>query len=121
MRFSTWLLVSKTVSGFKNNATGVATYRYHAWQLAMFGATNNGGNFTGIERDWNSTQFLADASFFTIKNITLGYNIGASQQVLQIGPCVRFHSAGIHLHEIHRVDLTRKPAHRAMGTATVGT
>ncbi|GAB3316109.1 TonB-dependent receptor [Larkinella ripae] len=42
-----------------------------------FGATNNGGNFTGIERDWNSTQFLADASFFTIKNITLGYNMGA--------------------------------------------
>ncbi|MFC5411097.1 SusC/RagA family TonB-linked outer membrane protein [Larkinella bovis] len=43
----------------------------------MFGATNNGGNFTGIERDWNSSHFLADASFFTIKNITLGYNIGA--------------------------------------------
>ena len=43
----------------------------------LFGATNGGGNFTGIERDWNSTQFLADASFFTIKNITLGYNIGA--------------------------------------------
>ncbi len=43
----------------------------------MFGATNGGGNFTGIERDWNSSQFLADASFFTIKNITLGYNIGA--------------------------------------------
>ncbi|MBD2699569.1 TonB-dependent receptor [Spirosoma sp. BT702] len=43
----------------------------------QFGATNNGGNFTGIERDWNSTQFLADASFFTIKNITLGYTFGA--------------------------------------------
>lgn len=43
----------------------------------MFGATNNGGNFTGIERDWNSSHFLADASFFTIKNITLGYNMGA--------------------------------------------
>ena len=43
----------------------------------QFGATNNGGNYTGIERDWNSTQFLADASFFTIKNITLGYTIGA--------------------------------------------
>jgi TonB-linked SusC/RagA family outer membrane protein len=42
-----------------------------------FGATNNGGNFTGIERDWNSSQFLADASYFTIKNITLGYTIGA--------------------------------------------
>lgn len=42
----------------------------------QFGAVNNGGNYTGIERDWNSTQFLADASFFTIKNITLGYSFG---------------------------------------------
>ncbi|WP_229253910.1 TonB-dependent receptor [Dyadobacter sp. NIV53] len=41
-----------------------------------FGATNNGGNFTGLERDWASTQFLAKASFFTIKNVTLGYNVG---------------------------------------------
>ncbi|GAB3167504.1 SusC/RagA family TonB-linked outer membrane protein [Telluribacter humicola] len=43
----------------------------------MFGATNGGGNFTGIERDWNSTQFLADASFFTIRNITVGHTFGA--------------------------------------------
>ncbi len=43
----------------------------------QFGATNGGGNFTGIERDWNSSQFLGNASYFTIKNITLGYNIGA--------------------------------------------
>lgn len=43
----------------------------------MFGVTNGGGNYTGVERDWNSSQFLADASYFTIKNITLGYNIGA--------------------------------------------
>ena len=43
----------------------------------MFGATNGGGNFTGIERDWHSTQFLAEASYFTIRNITLGYSIGA--------------------------------------------
>jgi hypothetical protein len=43
----------------------------------QFGATNGGGNFTGIERDWHSTQFLADASYFTIRNITFGYNIGA--------------------------------------------
>ncbi|WP_338871473.1 TonB-dependent receptor [Spirosoma sp. SC4-14] len=49
----------------------------------MFGATNNGGNYTGIERDWNSTQFLADASFFTIKNITLGYNIGAVNKLFK--------------------------------------
>ncbi len=43
----------------------------------QFGTTTGGGNFTGIERDWNSTQFLADASYFTIKNITLGYTVGA--------------------------------------------
>ncbi|WP_080054288.1 SusC/RagA family TonB-linked outer membrane protein [Spirosoma aerolatum] len=49
----------------------------------QFGATNNGGNYTGIERDWNSTQFLADASFFTIKNITLGYNIGAVNKLFK--------------------------------------
>lgn len=42
----------------------------------MYGATNNGGNYTGLERDWNSSHFLADASYFTIKNITLGYNLG---------------------------------------------
>ncbi|MHA4740228.1 SusC/RagA family TonB-linked outer membrane protein [Dyadobacter sp. MSC1_007] len=43
----------------------------------MYGATNNGGNYTGIERDWASSHFLADASYFTLKNITLGYNLGA--------------------------------------------
>jgi TonB-linked SusC/RagA family outer membrane protein len=42
----------------------------------MFGATNGGGNFTGVERDWNSSQFLANASYFTIKNITVGYTFG---------------------------------------------
>ena len=42
----------------------------------QFGVTNGGGNFTGVERDWNSSQFLADASYFTIKNITLGYTFG---------------------------------------------
>ncbi|WP_428666533.1 SusC/RagA family TonB-linked outer membrane protein [Runella sp.] len=41
----------------------------------MYGTTVGGGNYTGIERDWMSTHFIADASFFTIKNITLGYNI----------------------------------------------
>jgi len=45
-----------------------------------FGATNNGGNYTGLERDWASTQFLANASFFTIKNVTLGYNIGVKNK-----------------------------------------
>jgi TonB-dependent starch-binding outer membrane protein SusC len=48
-----------------------------------FGATNNGGNYTGLERDWASTQFLANASFFTIKNVTLGYNIGKANKVFK--------------------------------------
>jgi TonB-linked SusC/RagA family outer membrane protein len=49
----------------------------------MYGATNNGGTYTGIERDWNSSHFLADASFFTIKNITLGYDIGKVGKVFK--------------------------------------
>jgi TonB-linked SusC/RagA family outer membrane protein len=46
----------------------------------MYGVTNGGGNFTGIERDWPSSHFVADASFFTIRNITLGYNFGAMRK-----------------------------------------
>ncbi|SFC09846.1 SusC/RagA family TonB-linked outer membrane protein [Spirosoma endophyticum] len=60
------------VNGVK---TGVAT-NVISKGAGVFGATNNGGNFTGIERDWHSSQFLADASFFTIKNITVGYSFG---------------------------------------------
>ncbi|CAN5268143.1 TonB-dependent receptor [soil metagenome] len=60
------------VNGVK---TGVAT-NVISKGAGQFGATNNGGNFTGIERDWHSSQFLADASFFTIKNITVGYSFG---------------------------------------------
>ena len=30
---------------------------------------------TGHERDWSSTRFVVDGSYFTIKNITLGYNL----------------------------------------------
>jgi len=46
----------------------------------MYGVTNGGGNFTGIERDWPSSHFVADASYFTIRNITLGYNLGAMKK-----------------------------------------
>ena len=59
----------------KNDANGFATQVISTGN-GMYGATNNGGNYTGIERDWNSSHFVADASYFTIKNITLGYNIG---------------------------------------------
>jgi TonB-linked SusC/RagA family outer membrane protein len=64
------------------NGVGVAT-NVITQGAGQFGATNNGGNFTGIERDWHSSQFLADASFFTIKNITLGYNIGAVNKLFK--------------------------------------
>ena len=30
---------------------------------------------TGYERDWAGSQWLYDASYFTIKNITLGYTL----------------------------------------------
>jgi TonB-linked SusC/RagA family outer membrane protein len=47
----------------------------------FYGTTVGGGNVTGIERDWMNSRFIADASFFTIKNITLGYNLGIKNKV----------------------------------------
>jgi TonB-dependent starch-binding outer membrane protein SusC len=41
----------------------------------FYGTTVGGGNFTGVERDWNNSRFVADASFFTIKNVALGYTL----------------------------------------------
>ncbi len=49
----------------------------------IFGTTVGGGNVTGIERDWANSNFVWDASFFTIKNITLGYNLGAIANVIK--------------------------------------
>jgi TonB-linked SusC/RagA family outer membrane protein len=49
----------------------------------FFGTTVGGGNVTGIERDWMNSNFIADASFFSIKNITLGYNMGAISNIIQ--------------------------------------
>lgn len=46
----------------------------------FYGTTVGGGNVTGIERDWMNSRFIADASFFSIKNITLGYNIDAANR-----------------------------------------
>lgn len=47
----------------------------------FYGTTVGGGNVTGIERDWNNSRFVADASFFTIKNITLGYNLAIKNKI----------------------------------------
>jgi TonB-dependent starch-binding outer membrane protein SusC len=49
----------------------------------MYGTTVGGGNVTGIERDWMNSRFVADASFFTIKNVTLGYTIPKSNKVFK--------------------------------------
>ena len=45
----------------------------------FFGTTVGGGNVTGIERDWINDRFVADASFFTIRNVTLGYTLNDLQ------------------------------------------
>jgi len=47
----------------------------------FYGTTVGGGNVTGIERDWPNSRFIANASFFSIKNVTLGYNIGIKNKV----------------------------------------
>lgn len=49
----------------------------------FYGTTVGGGNVTGIERDWMNSRFIADASFFSIKNITLGYSINAANRVFR--------------------------------------
>ena len=49
----------------------------------IFGTTVGGGDVTGIERDWMNSNFVWDASFFSIKNITLGYNAGAIANVVK--------------------------------------
>lgn len=41
----------------------------------FYGTTVGGGRVTGIERDWINDRFVADASYFNIRNITLGYTL----------------------------------------------
>lgn len=49
----------------------------------FYGTTVGGGNVTGIERDWMNSRFIADASFFTIKNVTLGYTLNLPNKVFK--------------------------------------
>lgn len=49
----------------------------------MYGTTVGGGNVTGIERDWMNSRFIADASFFTIKNVTVGYTIPRANKIFR--------------------------------------
>lgn len=68
------------------NMVREAQYRFRSVEnpgKGFYGTTVGGGNVTGIERDWMNSRFIADASFFTIKNITLGYSIGALNKVFK--------------------------------------
>lgn len=68
------------------NMVKEAQYRFRSVEnpgKGFYGTTVGGGNVTGIERDWMNSRFIADASFFTIKNITLGYTIGALSKVFK--------------------------------------
>ena len=68
------------------NMVREAQYRFRSVEnpgKGFYGTTVGGGNVTGIERDWMNSRFIADASFFTIKNITLGYTIGALNKVFK--------------------------------------
>jgi TonB-dependent starch-binding outer membrane protein SusC len=51
--------------------------------LGMYGTTVGGGNVTGIERDWMNSRFVADASYFTIKNVTVGYTFGKANKIFK--------------------------------------
>ena len=61
----------------------------HRWRSeanpgkGFYGTTVGGGTVTGIERDWQNSRFVADASFFTIKNITVGYTINKPNKVFR--------------------------------------
>ncbi|WP_394343742.1 SusC/RagA family TonB-linked outer membrane protein [Aquirufa rosea] len=66
------------------NMVDGAKYRFRSEAnpgLGMYGTTVGGGNVTGIERDWMNSRFVADASYFTIRNITLGYTFTKPSKV----------------------------------------
>jgi hypothetical protein len=68
------------------NMVREAQYRFRSVEnpgKSFYGTTVGGGNVTGIERDWMNSRFIADASFFTIKNVTLGYTIGAVNKIFK--------------------------------------
>lgn len=60
------------------NLVNDVKYRFRSVEnpgRGFFGTTVGGGNVTGIERDWVNDRFIADASYFNIRNITLGYTL----------------------------------------------
>ncbi len=61
-------------------------YRFRSQEnpgKGFFGTTVGGGNVTGIERDWINSRFITDASYFTIRNITLGYTFGGIDKIFK--------------------------------------
>ncbi len=68
------------------NMVEEAKYRFRSPEnpgKGFFGTTVGGGTVTGVERDWNNSRFVDDASFFTIKNVTLGYNVGIKSNTIK--------------------------------------
>lgn len=73
------------LDGVFNMVEGVK-YRFRSVDnpgKGMYGTTVGGGNVTGIERDWMNSRFIADASFFTIKNVTVGYTIPKKNKIFK--------------------------------------
>lgn len=73
------------LDGVFNMVEGVK-YRFRSESnpgKGMYGTTVGGGNVTGIERDWMNNRFIADASFFTIKNVTIGYTIPKANKIFR--------------------------------------
>lgn len=68
------------------NMLDAVKYRFRSPEnpgRGMYGTTVGGGNVTGIERDWMNSRFIADASYFAIRNITLGYTIDAANKFMK--------------------------------------
>ncbi len=79
------LYSTANLDGVFNLVDGVK-YRFRSPEnpgKGFYGTTVGGGNVTGIERDWMNSRFIVDASFFTIKNITLGYTFGEIPKVIK--------------------------------------
>ncbi|MFT3948826.1 MAG: TonB-dependent receptor [Agriterribacter sp.] len=79
------LYSTANLDGVFNLVEGVK-YRFRSPEnpgKGFFGTTVGGGTVTGVERDWNNSRFVDDASFFTIKNVTLGYNVGIKSNVIK--------------------------------------
>lgn len=79
------LYSTANLDGVFNLVEGVK-YRFRSPEnpgKGFYGTTVGGGNVTGVERDWMNSRFIADASFFTIKNITLGYSIKLNSNAIK--------------------------------------